>query len=160
MGVSKTSIRYGAPYMKALADEKLSHEKIENKIVQLMDETGGLWKEMDELKQSLSQGETLMRSSTHHGSYSQARNDSPPQETRRASEQTGKTMRRLMHLVHKDVCVAYGTVIGSSLEYPGCYKIVVEEILDYSVQLVSRDKPFGDLRLGDTIDWPMYKTLD
>lgn len=71
MGVSKTSIHYGVPYMKALADDKLSHEKIENKMVQLMEETGGLRKEIDELKQSLYQGETLMRSSTHHGSYSQ-----------------------------------------------------------------------------------------
>ena len=40
MGVSKTSISYGAPYMKALADKKLSHEKIENKMVQLIEETG------------------------------------------------------------------------------------------------------------------------
>ena len=71
MGVSKTSISYGAPYMKALADERLSHEKIENKMVQLMEETGGLRKEIDELKQSLSQGGTLMWPSTHHLHYSQ-----------------------------------------------------------------------------------------
>lgn len=62
-------------------------------------------------------------------------------------------MRRLMHLVQKDVCVAYGMVIGSSLEYPGCYRNVMEEILDYSVQLVSGDKTYGDLTLGDMIEW-------
>ena len=69
-------------------------------------------------------------------------------------------MRRLMHLVEKDVCIACGTMICSSLEYLGCYRVVVEEIRNSSAQLVNRDKTFGDLTLGIMIDWPMYKTLD
>lgn len=56
MGVSKTSFCHSTPYMRALADERSSHEKQKTKMTQLMEETGGLRKELDELKQTLSQG--------------------------------------------------------------------------------------------------------
>lgn len=47
-------------------------------------------------------------------------------------------------------------MIGSSLEYRGCYRIVVDEVLDDTMNLLSGDKTVGDLSLGDIIDCPLY----
>ena len=66
---------------------------------------------------------------------------------------------RLLHYVRKDITVALGRVLGLLIEEEGCYRIVVDEILKFDVELLGGEKTFGDLTVGDVISRPTYRTV-
>ena len=47
---------------------------------------------------------------------------------------------------------------GISSEEEECYKVIVDEIIEGSVELMGGGKLFQDLTPGDTIDWPIFRT--
>ena len=53
--------------------------------------------------------------------------------------------------MRKEITVALGRVLGLSTEEEGCYRIVVDEILKFDVELLGGEKTFGDLTVGDII---------
>ncbi|XXG53076.1 hypothetical protein AAC387_Pa03g1235 [Persea americana] len=72
MGVSKTAIQYSTPYKRALEEEHDTNTNLQTEVKRLK-------KEIDEIKQVLSQN-GVQHSSTCYGSSSQAQEGSPHQE--------------------------------------------------------------------------------
>ena len=52
---------------------------------------------------------------------------------------------RLLHYVQNDITVALGCVHGLSTEEEECYRIIVDEVLKFDVQLQDGEKTFWDL---------------
>ena len=74
--------------------------------------------------------------------------------------QTGTSLCKLMHLTKRPACVvAYGRVKGDSSDDPGCYKIILDEIIEGNVDLVTGEGKMEDLITGDETEWPKWKTI-
>lgn len=58
MGVPKIATHHFAPNRRALADEQASHTDFQTQVTQLRATINGLRRELEDLKQSLSQGGT------------------------------------------------------------------------------------------------------
>ncbi|XXG82888.1 hypothetical protein AAC387_Pa10g0766 [Persea americana] len=159
--VSKTALKHSAPYKRALEDEHECNTHLQTEVKRLKEGQMGIRREMDELKQALTQGGTQVRPSTYHGSSSQAQDDSSCQLacTNQPNTNTRQGPCRLLHYVRKEITVALGRVLGLSTEEEGCYRIVVDEILKFDVELLGGEKTFGDLTVGDIISWPTFRTV-
>ncbi|RWR73425.1 putative LRR receptor-like serine/threonine-protein kinase RKF3 [Cinnamomum micranthum f. kanehirae] len=145
--VSKTAIKHSAPYKRALEEEHECNTHLQTEVKRLKEDQMGIRREMDELRQTLTQGGTQVRPSTYHGSSSQAQDNSSCQVacTNQSNTNTHRGTCRLLHYVRKDITVALGRVLGLSIEEEGCYRIIVDEILKFDVELLGGEKTFGDL---------------
>ncbi|RWR90845.1 endoglucanase 17-like protein [Cinnamomum micranthum f. kanehirae] len=156
--VSKTAIKHSAPYKRAFEEEHECNTYLQTEVKRLKEGQWGIRREMDELKQTLTQGGTQVRPLTYHGSSSQAQDDSSCQLacTNQPNTNTCQGTCRLFHYVRKEITVALGRVLGLSTE-EGCYRIVVDEILKFDIELLGGEKTFGDLTVCDIISWPTYR---
>lgn len=49
--------------------------------------------------------------------------------------------------------------MADSIEDPGCYRIIVDGILEWDTDLLNREGKFSDLTFGDIIEWPKFRTV-
>ncbi|XXG82199.1 hypothetical protein AAC387_Pa10g0197 [Persea americana] len=157
MGVSKTTVHHTTPYRRY---EMASQVAIKTAVDELKEQNNQLRERLEKesrerkrmekrILSCLSQGQIVMQPSADNGSFSQERRDLPHRDAQ---------SYRLMHLTRKSTCIAYGRVRGLSTEEEECYKVIVDEIIEGSVELIGGGKSFQDLTLGDTIDWPIFRT--
>ena len=55
--------------------------------------------------------------------------------------------------------IAYGRLKGEESPEAGFYKVVLDEIVDGSVDLFDGGRKLGDVILGDVLDWPIIRTI-
>lgn len=154
LGVSKSAMRHYTPFKRALEQKEALHKALETKV----DELSRKMKDVEHIIVSLSQSGT-------QGTSSQVRPPSTRQEsssnstTAAATTQMSSTLYKLMHLTKKAHYVAYGRLMGESLEDEGCYRVIIDEIFDGEVELQDGVSQLRDKILGDFIDWPKYRTF-
>ncbi|RWR77220.1 hypothetical protein CKAN_00569900 [Cinnamomum micranthum f. kanehirae] len=164
-GVSKTSIKYSGPYKKALQKEHESQvilqAQVDNLEKRLEVESRDLRREMDQMFASLSQANTQMRPSAKRGSSSQGSQSSQSQAAhldQTVTHTRGPSSCELQHMTKKNIIV-YGRLKGTELPEAGFYWIVLDEIVDGSVDLFDGERKLGDVILGDVLDWPIIRTI-
>eukprot|EP00268_Persea_americana_P032723 TRINITY_DN3225_c0_g2_i6.p2 TRINITY_DN3225_c0_g2~~TRINITY_DN3225_c0_g2_i6.p2 ORF type:complete len:170 (-),score=28.80 TRINITY_DN3225_c0_g2_i6:227-736(-) len=163
--VSKTSIKYMDSYKKALKKEHESQvilqAQVDNLEKRLEVESRDLRGEVDQIFASLSQANTQMRPSTERGSSSQESQSSHSAYAH--LDQTTTHTRspsscKLQHMTKKNI-IAYGRLKGTESPEADFYRIVLDEIVDGSVDLFNRERKLGDVILGDVLDWPIIRTI-
>ncbi|RWR76092.1 hypothetical protein CKAN_00450500 [Cinnamomum micranthum f. kanehirae] len=164
-GVSKTSINYSDPYKKGLQKEQESQVilqvQVDNLEKRLEVESRDLRREMEHMFAFQSHANTQMRPSTERGSSSQGSQSSQSQAAHLDQSVThtrGPSSCKLQHMTKKNI-IAYGRLKGTELPEAGFYKIVLDEIIDGSVDLFNGERKLGDVMLGDVLDWPIIRTI-
>ncbi|RWR95050.1 putative 39S ribosomal L53, mitochondrial [Cinnamomum micranthum f. kanehirae] len=149
-GVSKTSIKYLDPYKKALQKEHESQvilqAQVDNLEKRLEVESMDLRREMYQMFASLSQANTQMQPSTERGSSSQGSQSSQGAYARMDQTTTntrGPSSCKLQYMRKKNI-IYYGRLKGTESPEAGFHRIVLDEIVDGSVDLFDGERKLGD----------------
>lgn len=160
LGVSRTSMQHTHPYRIALREEQASRATMQTQMdklkemleMRLAEEARQRKEDMERFFTSFSQGGSQVQTPSDCGSSFQ-----PHPIT---TTQMGTSSCKLMHLTKRPACVvAYGRVKGDSPDDPGCYKIILDEIIEGNVDLVTGEGKMEDLITGDETEWPKWKTV-
>ena len=84
-----------------------------------------------------------------------------PQQTHVQVQVCGTSLYKLMQDTKRPACVvAYGRVVGDLPDNPGCYKIILDEIIKGSVNFgPTRNGKMEDLMRRDVTERPKWKTI-
>ncbi|RWR91007.1 bromodomain-containing protein 4-like protein isoform X3 [Cinnamomum micranthum f. kanehirae] len=168
LGVSRTSMQHTHPYRIALQEEQASRATMQTQIdklkemleMRLAEEARQRKEDMEHFFTSFSQSRSQVQTPTDRGSSSQMRDNFSTQQHPITATHTGTSLCRLMHLTKRPASVvAYGRVKGDSPDDPGCYKIILDEIIEGNVDLVIGEGKTEDLITGDETEWPKWKTV-